>query len=105
MKYESYKLINGGIRGMKVYKDNSKTEVVAEIPEQSIIALLEWEHAEYDKANSFLSIPIRSDLQNFGTDFNTISSDQIELCIHVDKMETVLYINNGEEDGTWEVWN
>lgn len=34
---------------MKVYEDNSKTELVAEIPENRILSLLDWEHAEFGK--------------------------------------------------------
>ena len=35
---------------MKVYEDNSKTELVAEIPKKEFLSLLEWEHTEYSKA-------------------------------------------------------
>lgn len=37
----------------------------------------------------------------FDTEFNDICCDQIELCIYINKMETTLYINNGEEDSIW----
>lgn len=37
----------------------------------------------------------------FGTDFESICCDQIELCIYIDRMESLLYINNGEDDGFW----
>lgn len=98
---------------MKVYEDNSKTELVAEIPWDRILSLLDWEHAEYDEGNAFLSIPIRTEGNDglfnilvaasaeFGTDFESICCDQIELCIYIGRMESILYINNGEDDGFW----
>lgn len=98
---------------MKVYEDGSKTELVAEIPENGILSLLDWEHAEYDKEIFLLSIPVKQDGSNgmfdilvassaeFGTNFDSICCDQMELCVFKDKMETVLYINNDDEDGIW----
>ena len=98
---------------MKVYGDNSKTELVAEIPWNRNLSLLDWEHAEYDGGNAFLSIPVRTEGNDglfnilvaasaeFGTDFESICCDQIELCIYIDRMESLLYINNGEDDGFW----
>lgn len=98
---------------MKVYEDDDKTELVAEIPENGILSLLAWEHAEYGEGIFLLSVPIRQDGSNemfdilvaasaeFGTDFDSICCDQLELCIYKDTMETALYINNGDEDGIW----
>lgn len=98
---------------MKVYGDSSKTELVAEIPENRILSLLDWEHAEFGKEVFLLSVPIRPDGSNgmfdilvaafavFGTGFDKICSDQMELCISKDKMKTALYIDNGDEDGIW----
>lgn len=98
---------------MKIYVDSTKTELVAEIPEQSIIALLEWEHAEYSDETRVISIPIRPDGSNeifdvlvaasysFGTDFKDICNDFIELCVNTDRAECFLYVNDGVENDTW----
>ncbi len=98
---------------MKIYGDSSKTELVAEIPENKILSLLDWEHAECGEGIFLLSVPIRPDGSNgmfdilvaasveFGTDFDSICCDQMELCIFRDTMETVLYIDNGDEEGIW----
>ncbi|EHE96321.1 hypothetical protein [Enterocloster citroniae] len=98
---------------MKVYEDSSKTELVTEIPENRILSLLDWEHAEFGKEVFLLSVPIRPDGSNgmfdilvavsaeFGTDFDNICSDQMELCISKDNMKTALYIANGDDDGIW----
>ena len=37
----------------------------------------------------------------FGTDFDKICSDQMELCISKNNLKTALYIANGDEDGIW----
>lgn len=98
---------------MKVYEDESKTELVAEIPGIRILSLLDWEHAEYSEGTGLYSIPISLEDSNemfdilitatyaFGSDFNSISCDQIELCIDINNMECCFYINNGEDDGIW----
>ena len=98
---------------MKIYEDSSKTELVAEIPENKILSLLDWGRAEYGKEIFLLSVPIRPEgsegmfdvlvaaSADFGTDFDSICSDKMELCICKDKMETALYIDNGDEEGIW----
>lgn len=98
---------------MKVYEDDDKTELVAEIPEKGILSLLEWEHAECGEEIFLLTVPVRQDGSNgmfdilvaasaeFGTSFDSICCDQMELCIFKDTMKTALYINNGEDDGFW----
>lgn len=98
---------------MKIYEDSSKTELVAEIPGDRIFSLLDWERAEYSKERFLLSIPVRPDGSNgmfdilvaasagFGTDFDNICSDQIELCIDMDKAECFLYVDDGVEDDVW----
>ena len=90
---------------MKVYEDNSKTELVAEIPKKEFLSLLEWEHAEYSKDTSLLSVPIRPDGSNevldilvsasisFGTEFSDVCRDLIEICINT--------ANADVEDDVW----
>lgn len=98
---------------MKIYEDSSKTELVTEISGEGILSLLDWERAEYSKERFLLSIPIRLDGSNgmfdilvaasagFGTDFDNICSDQIELCMEMDKAECFLYVDDGVENDVW----
>lgn len=98
---------------MKVYEDDDKTELVAEIPENGILSLLDWEGAEYIWEMSLLTIPIRSGGSDevldilvaasaeFGTVFDDICNDSIELCINTANAESFLYVDDGVNDDVW----
>lgn len=98
---------------MKVYEDGDKTELVAEIPENGILSLLDWEGAEYILEMSLLTIPIRpggSDevldilvaaSAEFGTVFDDVCNDLIELCINTANAESFLYVDDGVNDDVW----
>lgn len=98
---------------MKVYGDDDKTELVAEIPENGILSLLDWEGAELIWEMSLLTIPIRSGGSDevldilvaasaeFGTVFDDICSDSIELCINTANAESFLYVDDGVNDDVW----
>lgn len=98
---------------MKVYEDGDKIELVAEIPENGIFSLLDWEGAEYILEMSLLTIPIRpggSDevldilvaaSAEFGTVFDDVCNDLIELCINTANAESFLYVDDGVNDDVW----
>ena len=98
---------------MRVYEDNSKTELVAEIPKKELLTLFKWEHVEYSKKTSLLSVPIKPNGSNevldilvsasisFGTEFSDVCRDWIELCINTANAECFLYVNDGVEDDVW----
>lgn len=98
---------------MKVYEDGDKIELVAEIPENGIFSLLDWEGAEYILEMSLLTIPIRQGWSDevldilvaasaeFGTVFDDICSDTIELCINTANAESFLYVDDGVNDDVW----
>lgn len=98
---------------MKVYEDNSKTELVAEIPKKEFLSLLTWERAEYSKDTSLLSVPIRPNGSNevldilvsasisFGTEFSDVCRDLIEICINTANAECFLYVDDGVNNDVW----
>ena len=98
---------------MKVFENNSKTELVAEIPKKEFLSLLTWERAEYSKDTSLLSVPIRPDGSNevldilvsasisFGTEFSDVCRDLIEICINTANAECFLYVDDGVNNDAW----
>lgn len=98
---------------MIVYEDKTKAELVAKFPELKVLSMLNWDQAVYSKENAQVSVPIKSDgsdsmfdvlvaaSADFGTDFNEICGDSIELCIDIANAECFLYVDDGIENDMW----
>ena len=97
---------------MKVYKDNTKTEIIADLSEEKLLPLLLWESMSYNRRLSTISVPIKigcdemfdiivAAASDFGTEFYNICSDSIALCIDTKNAECTLYIDDGINDDLW----
>lgn len=96
---------------MKVYTDDRKVELVADISWDRLSQLLLWDNIK--KYNTTVSIPIAiggcDDMFNilvsasydFDTDFDDICADVIELWICLDDGTYWLYVYDGQSDGIW----